>query len=83
MRHNPSGTPKVLDRLASDAMARICELVRAIPVGTKEEQGALATAVVGEILARTLTISDAAFVAEITNAVLAEHELAWRLVAVS
>jgi len=83
MRHNPSGTAEVLDRLASDAMVRIFELVRAIPVGTEDEQGALATAVVGEILARTLTISDAAFVAEITNAVLAEHELAWRLVTVS
>ena len=83
MRHNPSGTPEVLDQLASDAMVRIFELVRAIPVGTEDEQGALATAVVGEILARTLTISDAAFVAEITNAVLAEHELAWRLVTVS
>jgi hypothetical protein len=82
MRHNPSDTPEVLDRLASDAMVRIFELVRAIP-GTEDEQGALATAVVGDILARTLTISDAAFVAEITNAVLAEHELAWRLVAVS
>ena len=83
MRHNPSGTAEVLDRLASDAIMRIFELVRAIPVGTEDEQGALATAVVGEILARTLTISDAAFVAEITNAVLAEHELAWRLVTVS
>ena len=83
MRHNPSGTAEVLDRLASDAIMRIFELVRAIPVGTEDEQGALATAVVGEILARTLTISDAAFVAEITNAVLAAHELAWRLVAVS
>ena len=83
MRHNPSGTAEVLDRLASDAIMRIFELVRAIPVGTEDEQGALATAVVGEILARTLTISDAAFVAEINNAVLAEHELAWRLVTVS
>ena len=83
MRHNPSGTAEVLDRLASDAIMRIFELVRAIPVGTEDEQGALATAVVGEILARTLTISDAAFVAEITNAVLAEHNLAWRLVTVS
>ena len=83
MRHNPSDNPEVLDRLASDAMVRIFELVRAILVGTEDEQGVLATAVVGEIFARTLTISDAAFVAEITNAVLAEHELAWRLVAVS
>ena len=83
MRHNPSDNPEVLDRLASDAMVRIFELVRTIPVGTEDEQRALATAVMGEILARTLTISDAAFVAEITNAVLAEHELAWRLVTVS
>jgi hypothetical protein len=34
-------------------------------------------------LARTLAIPDAAFVAEITNAVLAAHNLVWRLVALS
>jgi hypothetical protein len=83
MQHNPSGTPEVLDQLASAAMARMFELVRDIPDGTEEQQGALATVVLGEILARTLAIPDAAFVAEITNAVLAVHELGWRLVAVS
>jgi hypothetical protein len=79
----PSGTPEVLDRLASAAMARISELVREIPDGTEEERGALATAVMSEILARTLAIPDAAFVAEIANAVLAAHNLVWRLVALS
>ena len=78
-----SGTPEVLDQLASAAMARISELVRDIPDGTAEEQGALATVVMSEILARTLAIPDAAFVAEVTNAVLATHKLAWRLVALS
>ena len=52
----PSGTPEVLDRLASAAMARIWELIRDIPDGNEEEQGALATVVLGEILARTLVI---------------------------
>lgn len=75
--------PEVLDRLASAVMARIFELIRDIPDGTEEEQGALATVVMGEILARTLAIPDAAFVAEITNAVLATNKLAWRLVALS
>ena len=82
-QHIPSGTPGVLDRLATIAMARIFELIRDIPEGTEEEQGALATVVVGEILARTLAIPDATFAAEITNAVLAAHKLAWRLVSVS
>jgi hypothetical protein len=79
----PGGTPEVLDWLASAAMARISELVCAMPDGTADEQGAIATAVVGEILARTLMIPDPAFVAEITNAVLAAHKLSWRLVVVS
>ena len=79
----PSDTPEVLDRLASAAMAHILELIRDIPDANEEEQGALATVVVGEILARTLAISDAPFVAEITNAVLCAHKLAWRLVAMS
>lgn len=82
-KYIPSGTPEVLDRLATAAMARIFELVRNTPEGTEEEQGALATVVVGEILARTLAISDAPFVAEVTNAVLAAHILAWHLVSVS
>ena len=79
----PSGTPEVLDRLARAAMAQILELIRGIPDGNEEEQGALATVVLGEILARTLAVSDAPFVAEATNAVLATHKLAWRLVAMS
>ena len=82
MRHNPSGTAEVLDRLASDAMkpsSNSPALYRSAPRTSR----ALATLVVGEILAHSLAISDAAFVAEITNAVLAEHELAWRLVTVS
>ena len=79
----PSGTPEMLDRLASAAMAQILELIRDIPDGNEEEQGALATVVLGEILARTLCISDAPFVAEVTNAVLATHKLEWRLVVMS
>jgi hypothetical protein len=82
-QHIPSDTPEVLDRLATAAMARIFELIRDIPEGTEEEQGALATVVVGEILARTLAIPDAPFVAEIINAALAAHKLSWRLVSVS
>ena len=79
----PSGTPEVLDRLASAAMAQILELIRDIPDGNEEEQGVLATVLVGEILARTLAISDAPFVADTTNAVLCAHKLTWRLVAMS
>ena len=82
-QHILSGSSEVLDRLATAAMARIFELIRDIPEGTEEEQGALATVVTGEILARMLAIPDAPFVAEITNAVLAAHDLAWRLAAVS
>jgi hypothetical protein len=76
-------TPEVLDRLAAAAMARIVELISDITNGAEKEQGALATIIVGEILARTLAIPDAAFVAEITNVVLGSHKLAWRLVALS
>ena len=79
----PSGTPEVLDRLASAAMAQILELIRDIPEGAEEEQAVLAIVVVGEILARTLAISNAPFVAKTTNAVLCAHKLAWRLVAMS
>ena len=79
----PCGTPEVLDRLASAAMAQILELIRHIPDGNEDEQAVLATVVVGEILARTLAISGSPFVAETTNAVLATHKLAWRLVAMS
>ena len=78
-----SSTDEVLNRLVTAAMAHISELIRDIPNGREEEQGALATVVVGEVLARTLAIPDAAFVADITNAVLATHKLAWRLVALS
>ena len=83
MRHNPTDTPEVLDRLASDAMVRIFELVRDIPGGTEEERAVLATAAMAEILARTLVIPDALRVAEITNAVLSAHGLSWRLVSLS
>jgi len=78
-----NSTDEVLNRLVTAAMAHISELIRDIPNGREEEQGALATVVVGEVLARTLAIPDAAFVADITNAVLATHKLAWRLVALS
>lgn len=53
-----SATPEVLDRLAAAAMARIVELISDIPDGTEEELGALATVIMGEILARTLAIPD-------------------------
>jgi hypothetical protein len=78
-----SSTDEVLNRLVTAAMAHISELIRDISNGREEEQGALATVVVAEVLARTLAIPDAAFVADITNAVLATHKLAWRLVALS
>jgi hypothetical protein len=79
----PGRTPRCSTGSRAPPWRRISELVHAIPGGTEEEQRALATAVAGEILARTPAIPDAAFVAEITNAVLATHKRARRLVAVS
>ena len=43
----------------------------------------LVTVVMAEIMARTLGGTTAADVAELTNAALAEHQLAWRLVPVN
>jgi hypothetical protein len=77
------GAPEWLDRLADIVVARVSELVCDIPDGTEDARAVLATTVMGEILARTLSVQDAAFVAEVTNAVLAAHSLSWRLVSVS
>jgi hypothetical protein len=63
-------------------VARISELIRNIvPDGSDEERFAIATTIVAEILACSLETSPD--VAEITNAVLDAHSLAWRLVTVS
>ena len=78
-----SGAPEWLDRLVDIVLARVSELICDIPDGTEDTRAVLAIAVMGEILARTLSIQDAAFVAEVTNAVLTGHGLAWRLVLVS
>jgi hypothetical protein len=83
MRPTPGGAPEWLARLTNHAMARIFEIVREIPGGSDEERGVLATAIIAEIVARSLALPDAPQVAEITNTVLAAHELAWRLVPVS
>jgi hypothetical protein len=78
-----SGAPEWLERLADVVMASVSELLCDIPDGTEDGRVVLATVVIGEILARTLSIQDAAFVAEVTNAVLSAHGLTWRLVPVS
>jgi hypothetical protein len=78
-----SGAPEWLDRLVDIVLARVSELIADIPDGTDDTRAVLAITVMGEILARTLSIEDAAFVAEVTNAVLTAHSLAWRLVMVS
>ena len=74
-----SGAPEWLDRLVDIVLARVSELISDIPDGTEDTRAVLAIAVMGEILARTLSIQDAAFVAEVTNAVLTGHGLTWRL----
>jgi hypothetical protein len=78
-----SGAPEWLDRLVDIVLARVSELISDIPDGTEDTRAVLAITVMGEILARTLSIQDAAFVAEVTNAVLTAHSLTWRLVLVS
>lgn len=83
MQTNPNGAPEWLARLTDHAMARIFEIIHEIPGGNDEERGVIATAIIGEIVARSLALPDAPQVAEITNAVLAAHKRAWRLVAVS
>jgi hypothetical protein len=77
-----SGAPEWVDRLADVVMARLSELICDIP-GTQDARAVIATTVMGEILARMLSIQDAAFVAEVTNAVMIAHRLSWRLVLVS
>jgi hypothetical protein len=77
------GPPEWLTQLTDHAMARIFELVREIPGGSDEERGVLATAIMAEILARSLALADAASVVEITNLVLSAHRLGWRLVSLS
>ena len=78
-----SGAPEWLDRLADIVLARVFELVADIPDDTDDARAVIATTVMGEILARMLSFQDAAFVAEVTNAVLTAHRLSWRLVLVS
>jgi hypothetical protein len=78
-----SGAPEWLDRLVDIVLARVSELISDIPDGTEDTHAVLAITVMGEILARTLSIQDAAFVSEVTNAVLSAHNLTWRLVLVS
>ena len=73
-----SGAPEWLDRLVDIVLA-----ISGMPDGTEDTRAVLAITVMGEILARTLSIQDAAFVAEVTNAVLTAHSLTWRLVLVS
>jgi hypothetical protein len=78
-----SGAPEWLDQLTITVMVRIVELIREVPGGSDEERALLATALIAEILARSLETVGALSVAEITNAVLDVHRLSWRLVPVS
>jgi hypothetical protein len=78
-----SSAPEWLATLTDHAMARIFEIIREIPGGSDEERGAVATAIISEIMARSLALPEAAQVAEIANNVLAAHKLAWRLVPMS
>jgi hypothetical protein len=78
-----SGPPEWLDRLADIVLARAFELVSDTPGETDDARAVIAITVMGEILARTLSVQDAAFVADVTNAVLKAHRLSWRLVPVS
>lgn len=78
-----SGAPEWLERLADIVLARAFELICDIPGDTADARAVIATTVMGEIFARTLSIEDAAFVADVTNAVLGAHGLSWRLVQVS
>jgi hypothetical protein len=77
------GAPDWLDQLTTTVVARILELIRNIAGGSDEERAAIATTIIAEILARSLETVGAPSVAEITNAVLDTHRLAWRLVSVS
>jgi hypothetical protein len=80
---HPGGAPDWLDQLTTAVVARIVELVRDTAGGSDEERAAIATTIMAEILARSLEAAGAPSVAEITNAVLDAHMLAWRLVSVS
>jgi hypothetical protein len=78
-----TSAPEWLDQLTIAVMVRIVELIREVPGGSDEERAVLATALIAEILARSLEAAGAPSVAEITNAVLDVHRLSWRLVSVS
>ena len=80
---HPSDAPEWLAGVTDHVMARIFELIRVIPGGSDEERGVLATAIIGEMLARSLALPDAPLVAEITNGIFSAHGLSWRLVSMS
>jgi hypothetical protein len=73
---------EMLSRLTPTVMARIYEVVRDEPC-EPSMRGALALAIVADMLGRMLTTSKPAKVAGDVNATLAAHDLAWRLVPVS
>ena len=51
---HPGGAPEWLDQLTISVMAHIAELIRNVPGGSDEERAVLATAVIAEVLARSL-----------------------------
>ena len=69
--------------LTDHAMTRIYDLTGEIPGGSHEDRAMLATAIVGEILARSLARADASAVAEIVNQTFARHHLDWHVVKAS
>ena len=69
--------------LTNHAMTRIFDLTGEIPGGSHEDRAMLATAIVGEILARSLAGNSASTVAELTNTILAARRLGWRVVLTS
>jgi hypothetical protein len=73
---------EMLNRLTPSVMARIYEVVRDEPC-EDSMRGALALAIVADLLGRLLTSAEPAGVAGDVNATLAAHDLPWRLVPVS
>ena len=73
---------EMLNRLTPTVMARIYEVVRDEPC-EQSMRGALALAIVADMLGRMLTTSEPAKVAGDVNVTLAAHHHAWRLVPVS